>query len=94
MTLETAPGGPGRAELMCVGSGGGTSIHLLDATVREVLCGRPRADTVRMGPGLAPFERDGCAPCAIAAAGRGYDVVVAYDGTRVPLKGFQPCSSG
>lgn len=88
MTLETAPGGPGRAELMCVGSTGEASIHLLDATVREVLCGRLRAEAVRMGPGLAPFELNGCARCATAAAGLGYEVVVGYDGARVRLEGF------
>ncbi|MBQ0927537.1 hypothetical protein [Saccharopolyspora endophytica] len=94
MTLETAPGGPGRAELMCVGSTGGLSIHLLDPVAQEVLCRGLRTDTVRMGPGLAPFELNGCARCASSASDRGYDVVVGYDGAHVPLPGFQPVSAG
>lgn len=94
MTLETVPGGPGRAELMCVGSSGGSSIHLLDPVEQEVLCHGLRSDAVKMGPLLAPFELNGCARCASSASERGYEVVVSYDGARVPLPGFEPFSAG
>jgi len=79
---------------MCVGSSGGLSIHLLDPVVQEVLCRGLRADTIRMGPGLAPFELNGCTRCAADASERGYEVVVGYDGARVPLPGFRPFSAG
>lgn len=93
MTLETAPGGPGRPELMCVGSSGGLAIHLYEPVEQQVLCHRLQAETVRMGPGLAPFELNGCTRCASAAAGRGYEAVLAVDGDRVPLSGFRPATA-
>lgn len=36
MTLETAPGGPDRPELMCVGSSGGLAIHLYEPVEQQV----------------------------------------------------------
>lgn len=94
MTLEMAPGGPGRPELLCVGSPGGLSIHLLDMVTNEILCQGLRSGTGTMGPGLTPFELTGCTRCASTAAKRGYEFVVDDDGERIALPGFRPLSAG
>lgn len=88
--IEKAPGGPGRPELLCVGSTGGLSVHLMDPVAKEVLCRGLRSGRVAMGLGLSPFAVSGCKRCATVAVERGYDVVLGFDDERVALDGFDP----
>lgn len=88
-TFETAPGGPTRPELLCVGSSGGQATHLYDPVTGHVLGDCLSSETITTDPALAPFELNGCRRCAATATERGYSIVSGIDGD-IALDGFVP----
>ncbi|WNV82918.1 hypothetical protein [Umezawaea sp. Da 62-37] len=84
LTEHTAPGAPGRPELILVTAPGGASVHLFNPVDMTVLCNGLRSGRAGIGGNMF-FELRGCRRCAVEAVKRGYDIVIDTDFEQVEL---------